>query len=140
MAAALLYLCNRLFFLPGTTGAVHLFFAWYFSDLLAGALIPAIAALLLILARLPPLTRPLSVTGFALLCGLFWELVTPLYKPGAVCDPLDLPAYLAGAWIYLGLVHARLPCRRDAPEQRQSQMKGTSDAQRLGRPFRFGNM
>ncbi|MBC5737967.1 hypothetical protein [Lawsonibacter faecis] len=106
MAAALLYLCNRLFFLPGTTGAVHLFFAWYFSDLLAGALIPAIAALLLILARLPPLTRPLSVTGFALLCGLFWELVTPLYKPGAVCDPLDLPAYLAGAWIYLGLVHA----------------------------------
>ena len=104
-----------------TAGAVHLFFAGYFNDLLAGTLILAIVNLLLVPARLPPLDRPLPATAFILLCGCFWEFVTPLYRPESVCDPLDLLAYLAGAWVYLGLCAL---WRRCAGRGRRSHLKG----------------
>jgi hypothetical protein len=37
---------------------------------------------------------------FLLAAGLFWEYVTPLYKPGAVSDVQDIPAYLTGGVVY----------------------------------------
>ena len=40
-AAVLLYACNKLWFLPAASGPLRLFLAWYFSDLLAGALLLA---------------------------------------------------------------------------------------------------
>ena len=41
-AAVLLYACNKLWFLPAVSGPLRLFLAWYFSDLLAGALLLAL--------------------------------------------------------------------------------------------------
>ncbi len=29
-------------------------------------------------------------------CGMFWEMITPLYRKGSVCDPWDIVAYLSG--------------------------------------------
>ena len=49
---------------------------------------------LLVLRRPPP--SPLAATVFLLLCGLFWEGITPLYLPRSVADPLDLLAYWLG--------------------------------------------
>ena len=80
-AAVLLYACNKLWFLPAASGPLRLFLAWYFSDLLAGALLLALVELLLVLGRLSPL----------------------LYKPSSVCDPWDLLAYLAGGLLALPL-------------------------------------
>ena len=40
-------------------------------------------------------TNVCMAVAFLLLCGLFWEYVSPLLIPGSVSDPLDLLAYLA---------------------------------------------
>lgn len=67
-------------------------------------MILSLANLLLSAGRLPPLTRVLPAAAFLLLCGLFWEYVSPLLVSGAVSDPLDLLAYLAGGLAVLPLL------------------------------------
>jgi len=37
---------------------------------------------------------------FALIVGLFWEYITPLYRINSTGDPYDLIAYLAGGYVY----------------------------------------
>lgn len=67
-------------------------------------MILSLANLLLSAGRLPPLTRLLPAAAFLLLCGLFWEYVSPLLVSGSVSDPLDLLAYLAGGLAVLPLL------------------------------------
>lgn len=33
-------------------------------------------------------------------CGLFWELITPLFRKNTVADPWDIIAYMVGGVIY----------------------------------------
>jgi len=80
---------------------LHWFLTCYFHDILAGILIVSLTNLLLKQLRLPPLGSFGTVSCFVLLCGLFWEYVTPLYLPRAVSDPWDLLAYWGGGLIYL---------------------------------------
>ena len=70
--------------------------------MLAGAVLPAWTALLLRAARRPSLP-PLAVLILTLAAGGVWEGLAPLWKPGAVFDPLDFAAYLAGALFFLAL-------------------------------------
>ena len=102
-AAVLLYACNKLWFLPAASGPLRLFLAWYFSDLLAGALLLALVELLLALGRVSPIRSVPAAAGYLLACGLFLELAPLLYKPSSVCDPWDLLAYLAGVLLALPL-------------------------------------
>ena len=102
-AAVLLYACNKLWFLPAASGPLRLFLAWYFSDLLAGALLLALVELLLALGRLSPIRSVPAAAGYLLACGLFLELAPLLYKPSSVCDPWDLLAYLAVGLLALPL-------------------------------------
>ena len=102
-AAVLLYACNKLWFLPAASGPLRLFLAWYFSDLLAGALLLALVELLLALGRVSPIRSVPAAAGYLLACGLFLELAPLLYKPSSVCDPWDLLAYLAGGLLALPL-------------------------------------
>lgn len=67
-------------------------------------MILSLANLLLSAGRLPPLTRVLPAAAFLLLCGLFWEYVSPLLISGSVSDPLDLLAYLSGGLALLPLL------------------------------------
>ena len=83
-AAVLLYACNKLWFLPAASGPLRLFLAWYFSDLLAGALLLALVELLLVLGRLSPIRSVPAAAGYLLACGLFLELAPLLYKPSSV--------------------------------------------------------
>lgn len=93
---ALCYWVNRLVFIPHTTGTLHAFCTGYVGDILAGALIFAVLNLFLTLAGFRPVRRILPATLFLLLCGLFWEFVTPLYRPDSVTDVWDIPAYWLG--------------------------------------------
>ena len=102
-AAVLLYACNKLWFLPAASGPLRLFLPWYFSDLLAGALLLALVELLLVLGRVSPIRSVPAAAGYLLACGLFLELAPLLYKPSSVCDPWDLLAYLAGGLLALTL-------------------------------------
>lgn len=75
-------------------------------------MILSLANLLLSAGRLPPLTRVLPAAAFLLLCGLFWEYVSPLLVSGSVSDPLDLLAYLAGGLVVLPLLRLARPQSR----------------------------
>lgn len=75
-------------------------------------MILSLANLLLSAGRLPPLTRVLPAAAFLLLCGLFWEYVSPLLVSGSVSDSLDLLAYLAGGLAVLPLLRLARPQSR----------------------------
>lgn len=90
-----LYLLNRFWLIPHTTGLLHRLLSGYFADFLAGAMMVVILFSACRLAnRKPP--KPLPCLALALLCGLFWEYVTPLYLPRSVSDPRDILAVLLG--------------------------------------------
>lgn len=93
---AALYVLNRFFLLPNTSGAVHDLLAWHGADLLAGALMLCILNSLLALAGRPSVVRFWPAALFLLACGLFWEVVTPLYLPRSVGDPRDVLACWLG--------------------------------------------
>ena len=98
-----LYLLNR-FLLSPLTGIRLL--AWHGADALAGALMLCLVNALLVLARRPPMRCFLPASLFALGCGLFWEVVTPLYLPRSVGDPRDVLAVCLGAMAMLAAFRA----------------------------------
>ena len=95
-----LYLLNR-FLLSPLTGSRML--AWHFADFLAGALMLCVLNGLLEGSGRRPVRRVWAASAFALGCGLFWELVTPLYLPRSVGDPRDILAVWLGAMAMLGV-------------------------------------
>ena len=98
-AIAVLYLLNRSVLVPNTAGALHRLLAWHFADFLAGGLMLCIADGALELSGRRPLNRIGPVLGFSLLCGSFWELVTPLYLPRSVSDWRDVLAVCLGGCV-----------------------------------------
>ena len=99
---AILYGVNRLLLIPATDGVLHHVLAWYAADALAGAMMLCILNGLLIADRKPPVRQFGLATMFLLGCGIFWEVVTPLYLKRSVGDPWDvLACWLGGIAIYV---------------------------------------
>lgn len=99
-AIAGLYLLNRFLLVPLTGWRL---LAWHGADFLAGGLMLCFLNGLLLLARRRPLERFLPASAFLLGCGLFWEIVTPLYLPRSVGDPRDVLAVWLGGLALLAL-------------------------------------
>lgn len=98
-----LYLLNRFLLIPLTGWRL---LAWHGADFLAGGLMLCFLNGLLLLARRRPLERFLPASLFLLGCGLFWEIVTPLYLPRSVGDPRDVLAVWLGGLALLALRRA----------------------------------
>ncbi len=61
--------------------------------------------------------RLASTLVYMSLCGIFWELIAPLFVRESVGDFLDIVAYLFGACLYLLLTKAVLrPAREEATD------------------------
>ena len=95
-----LYLLNRLLLIPLT--GLHLL-AWHGADALAGGLMLCLLNGLLHLAHRRPVERLLPTSAFLLICGLFWEVVTPLYLSRSIGDPWDVVAVWLGGLALLAL-------------------------------------
>lgn len=109
-AIAVLYILNRFWFIPVTTGPLHRLLAWHGADFLAGGLMLCVVNALLALTGRPPLRRFAAVTLFLLGCGLFWEVLTPLYLPHSVGDPWDMLAcWLGGVALWLWNQYGKPP-------------------------------
>lgn len=106
-----LYLLNRFLLIPLTGWRL---LAWHGADFLAGGLMLCFLNGLLLLARRRPVERFLPASLFLLGCGLFWEIVTPLYLPRSVGDPRDVLAVWLG-----GLALLALWRRLDRPRHRR---------------------
>lgn len=98
-----LYLLNRFLLVPLTGWRLP---AWHGADFLAGGLMLCFLNSLLLLARRRPVERFLPASLFLLGCGLFWEIVTPLYLPRPVGDPWDVLAVWLGGLALLALRRA----------------------------------
>ena len=93
-----MYAVNRFLLVPLT--GTHLL-AWYGADFLAGALMLCLLNGLLERLGQKPVRGIGAVSAFALGCGLFWEVTTPLYLPRSVGDPWDVLAVWLGAMAML---------------------------------------
>lgn len=99
-----LYGLNRFVLIPCTDRLLHRLLSGYFADFLAGGMMLVILFAALHLAgRRPP--KPLPCLALALVCGLFWEYVTPLYLPRSVSDPRDILAVLLGGGCMLPILY-----------------------------------
>ena len=99
-----LYLLNRFLLIPLTGWRL---LAWHGADFLAGGLMLCLLNGLLCLTRRQPVERTLPVSLFLLGCGLFWEVVTPLYLPRSAGDPWDVLAVWLGGVALLALWRVR---------------------------------
>mgnify|MGYP001518043339 CR=1 FL=1 len=95
-----LYLLNRFLLVPLTSCRL---LAWHGADFLAGGLMLCLLNGLLCLTRRRPVERALPASLFLLACGLFWEVVTPLYLLRSVGDLRDVLAVWLGGVALLSL-------------------------------------
>lgn len=95
-----LYWLNRLWLSEAAEGGLHWFLTCYFSDILAGLVLPSLTSLLLLAVNRPPLQKWLHTALLLLGAGLVWEYLAPLWKPGAVFDWWDFAAYQLGGLLY----------------------------------------
>ena len=91
-----LYLLNRFLLIPATAGALYRLLAWHGADFLAGGAMVLVLQGAREVLGWPPERRAGRMLVFLLLCGLFWEVVTPLYLPRSVSDPRDVAAVVLG--------------------------------------------
>ena len=93
-----LYLLNRFCLIPATTGTLHRLLVWHGADFLAGGAMVLVLQGARELSGQPLEHRWWAVLGYLLLCGLFWEGITPLYLPRDVAAVL-----ISGMGLFLGL-------------------------------------
>ena len=106
-AAGAFYLVNRAWLRDATGGWAGWFLVCYANDIAAGMAISAFFDLMLSFGGRTPLRSPVWLGLFLLGCGFVWEVLAPLWKSGAVFDPWDFPAYLAGGVLFLLLAHKK---------------------------------
>lgn len=90
---------------------LHPLLDWYFADFLAGGLMLCILNAALQAAKKPPVRRLRTAAAFSLVCGLFWEYVTPLYLARSVSDPWDVAAVTLGGITMWLILHKKSPPR-----------------------------
>lgn len=76
----------------------NIFFMGYFNDLLAPILLLAFSNFLL--SFYGKELKGKNIYIVIIICSIYWEFITPLYKKNSVCDVLDIIMYMCGASIY----------------------------------------
>lgn len=79
-----------------------IFFQYYFNDLLAPIVLLSFSNYLLNVYN--KVIKGKNIYLFIIICGIFWELITPLYKKNSVSDIVDFIMYIIGANIYMLIV------------------------------------
>lgn len=95
----LFYLINKLNRLFGFVIFDNAYINNHLNDILASSVILGFSNILLE-NKYHMIENLLSIEIFVLVCGLFWEFITPLYKADSVSDFLDLIAYCFGGLVY----------------------------------------
>ena len=97
--AVSLYLLNKLLLKNITTGFFHWFLICYWNDFFGA--IAFSAAMYLLVFHYAKAELPLHIWIVILFaCGIFWEVVTPLFRTNSVGDICDIIAYELGGVVY----------------------------------------
>ena len=81
---------------------IKLVLTCYFNDILAGVLIISYTNFILSFYNggSKEIRSIKYIELLVLVCGLFWEYISPIFRTDQVTDPIDILAYLAGGIIY----------------------------------------
>lgn len=103
IATLILYFVNQTFKCSYPNGYFSWFMNCYFNDIIGGITFIAYTNIFFELHNQP--TKSLLTIELVLLgCGLFWEIVTPIYRKNTVGDFWDIIAYLFGGFWYWILI------------------------------------
>ena len=94
-----LYLLNRLILKDITEGLIHWFLVCYWNDI-TGAIAVSAYVDSIIFHYSKKEIHIWDLIVILLICGLFWEIITPLFRKNSVCDFWDIVAYMTGGVIY----------------------------------------
>lgn len=94
-----LYLLNRLYLKNITEGPIHWFLVCYWNDI-TGAIAFSAFVHSVIFHYAKKEIHLWGIIVILLICGLFWEIITPLFRKNSVCDFWDIVAYESGGTIY----------------------------------------
>lgn len=94
-----LYLLNRILLKNVTEGLIHWFLVCYWNDI-SGAVAFSAFVHEVIYYYTKKEIHLWGISIILLIAGLFWELITPLFRTNSVCDFWDIVAYESGGIIY----------------------------------------
>ena len=93
-----LYLLNRVLLKDITEGLVHWFLVCYWNDI-TGAIAFSAYVHSIIFYYSKKEIHFCVFLAILLACGIFWEIITPLFRKNSVCDFWDIIAYEFGGVI-----------------------------------------
>lgn len=99
----LLYVLNQIYKTSFENEAIRWFMCCYFNDIIGGVTFLAYTNLMLKFQRLE-LKKLHHIEAYMLMCGLFWEYITPLFRADTVSDIWDVAAYIGGGMLYWGIM------------------------------------
>lgn len=101
-APFLLYALNQQIKYQVETPVLGYLLRCHFNDYLGGIAFAAYLNLVISFSKWPErrLKKPLHFVAAGILCGLFWEWITPMFLPNSTGDWLDVVAYVLGMLTY----------------------------------------
>ena len=96
-----LYITNRYLLKGDFYGEWKWLMQGYFNDFIGSVSFISYCNLVSLLFRHKMcFTKLRNILLLLFVCGIFWEVITPLYRKGSVCDLWDIVAYLCGGLLY----------------------------------------
>lgn len=115
-----LYVWNQFLKQRIPSDALRLFMAGYFNDIIGSITFPAYVNVVMSFRGIS-VEKLWQIELMMLGCGIFWEVITPLFRKSTVADIWDMAAYLAGGFLYWGIaVFYKYVCGKKRETQGQS--------------------
>ncbi|MDD4564227.1 MAG: hypothetical protein PHE79_01880 [Eubacteriales bacterium] len=99
LGSMLFYVINSNIEINSRVDLINIFFKNYFNDMLASIVLLSYSNFLLLLIN-KELRKLRYIYLIILICGVIWEIITPIFRRNSICDLYDFLAYFVGATIY----------------------------------------
>ena len=108
LAGVVLYIINRILLKCEIYGDLHWLMLGYFNDFVGSISFIAYCNMVSMLFCHKYFFVKLRVILILLfVCGLFWEIITPIYRTSSISDPWDIVVYMIGGITYYLIYKAK---------------------------------
>ena len=103
LITVLLYLLNQQFKEQISNKTLKWFMSCYFNDIIGSMTFMAYSNIVFSFRKIM-MSKLWQIELLMFSCGIFWELITPLYRADTVADIWDIFAYMTGGILYWLLI------------------------------------
>ena len=103
LITVLLYLLNQQFKGQISNESIKWFMSCYFNDIIGGMTFIAYSNIIFSFRKII-IAKLWHIELLMFSCGIFWELITPIYRTDTVSDVWDILAYMIGGLLYSFLI------------------------------------